>query len=1568
MKKNYFSLRLCWLLLSVLFAGGLLAQRPMEKLGRGLMVQKISNGIYVNWRINADEWYNTYYKVYRDGNLIYTTKTTEASNYLDPSGTVSSKYSVSRVKNGVESTPSAQVTVNTKGYIDIPMHAVKHGYTLNDATAADLDGDGEYEIIVKRLNLDFSVANDSAYSYFEAYKLDGTFLWEINVGPNILSSSGVEINIAAYDFDGDGKAEVFMRTSEGTIFGDGTKIGDTNGDGTDNYRYSVVQSPNMQYMNAGPEFLSLIDGATGKELDRVNFIPRGSSSDWGDSYGHRANKFFFGAPYFDGKHPSLFIARGIYTKTEMRAYDIVNKKIVPRTSWGTNGAWSSGSSGIYYGQGYHNYVVADTDGDGCDEINYGSMCIDHNGTGLYSTGLGHGDAQHVGDFDPYRKGIEVFACNEDNPGINYRDGKTGQILYRKVAASDVGRAGAGNISDSFKGAELWGNGVGISATDRVDLQHFGVAENYCVYWDGDLLQEILDHTGFSTATGVGYGAISKFNGYGNISSLLVADAYSCNYTKGTPCLQADLFGDWREEAIWWRTDSMALRIYTTPIPTTNRIYSLMADHQYRQAICWQMCGYNQPPHTSFYLGSDFPTPIPPKATNGKLVWNGASSNWDTSSANWYDGDDAAGLIAGNSSAMAYADAKSVLFDTHATNTTVTIPSNISPEGLTVSGSSNYTIGGAGALTGAMYLAKMGEGSLTLNGNHSYTGNTEIWEGDLWMNGALSASPVTIRRHANYGGTGTTGNGISTEYNAGIYIGGKAVADTMTVNGNINLVTGAKLNFDISDNPTILTGTATGSSALKNDYLKLNGTLQLGTGAIVALNPISGKLTEGKYLIAKVNAISGTLSTVKIEGANGVATELNYDATTQSLYLIVKGVRGAGVVNWTGKSDTNWNLAKTTNFSKDGYDDIFVTNDSVYFDETALKRIVNVVDSVKPAYVEFNSSLDYSVSGTGALIGPMELYKTNSGSLTINNRNTFTGKVTVDQGSLILKYAPSPTNFGSIGANTANPAYFILKDSANLQITTANETTTRGLTLSGTAGGLMNVTGALYWNGAIQGTKLTKYGSSILYIGYNNTTLNETVVKEGTLRLNTSTSVPYGVGKKVTLMGGTLETLNEIGTYLTSSHDFYIPASNTGTVIAGPRCEYNGALTGAGTLNWYCDYIRCYLNGNWSAYTGTINVLANGANSSYENHFIVNNTNGFPNATVNIGTGVLMVYKNGTADNGTTTIKAGMLTGSGNIYNAGLQVGSSNASGTFSGVISGATTVTKVGTGLWILSGANTYTGTTTISGGILSLTGSLGTGVVSVTSGGKLINSGTVAGAAIIGTDGIVINNSTFASTLTNNGTLNGTGTISGAATLGSNSVTNPGSTAIGTMTFGSNVTMTSTATLNMQMAGGTSTSCDNMKVAGTFTCNGTLNVSFTSGTPIAGAAYQLISATTISGTFATLNLPTLPEGLIWDTSELYTTGKLRISQGMGVETTVIKTGVVQNPTSGIFRVYTDQSASNMSAIVANLQGRIVYQSNVNEITGGTFEIDLTSQPTGVYLLKVVSEKASSKAIKLIKE
>lgn len=1508
-----------------------MAQRPMEKLDRSVFAQRVSGGVLVQWRILSDEWYDTSYKVYRDGVQIHETGLVGASNYLDPLGTTSSVYSVTCVRKGVESLPETNALgVLTNGYIELPLRDLKsmgkEKYFPNDCTAADLDGDGQYEIIVKRLRKDWSEANTD-YTYFEAYKLDGTFLWAIDVGPNI--TMDVEINIAAFDFDGDGKAEVFLRTSDGTVFGDGSNVGDRDGDGVINYRYAVGHDG---FMQAGPEYLSLVDGMTGAELDWVHFIPRGNVDDWGKAGdgGHRANKFFFGAPYLDGEKPSIFIGRGIYTQTYMVTYDVVDKKLVKR--W----AWESGLSGAYYGQGNHNYTIADVDGDGCDEVVWGSMCVDHDGTGLYSTQLGHGDAMHVGDFDPYHKGIEVFACLESNPGLNFREGATGKILIRHITPRDCGRCCAGNISDASKGAELWGGGVGYSASDRVQGAHYGLSESYTMYWDGDLLKEACYHN-FNSSAGVGTGTITKFLDYGNISTLLHADAYSCNYTKGTPCLQADLLGDWREEVIWWRKDSLALRIYVTPYETEHRVYSLMHDHQYRQAIAWQMCGYNQPPHPSFYLGSEFPLPIPAKSTNGKRVWKGSTSVMNKDVSNWMDGDNAVDLIAGTAEATMFESGAQLLLDTRGQVRNIDLQEVLDPALLMVSGTVDYSISGAGKFTGSMKMDKLGSGILTLQGQHDYTAQTDVWEGSLFLDGTLTASPLMVRRHAVFGGAARLGEPLLTEYNAFVYVGGKGVADTLFLEKGMSWVEGARLVVDLPD-----------ELDKKKDNIQLDGLLSIESGAILDVQKMGDSLSVGDYLLGSFEQIDGDLSLVKVNGTQGVVTELLYDGLSKELYLRVKGVRSASKVAWSGDESSVWDLSVSSNWNNDGIQDIFVSNDSVFFYTSGQNRNIDLTSDVPVAYMEVQSDLDYSFDGNGSLTGDMRLVKSGGGRLTLNTRNSFTGSTLVKGGELEMRYAPSSINNGGIGLNTTDPTALVVQDSALIRVTNANEITERGMTVAGPLGGVMDVPVGLYWNGVIQGTRLTKSGTGTLYLKANNSNLEETVLTNGTLLLNSDDAIRYGVGKKVTLLGGTLYARNSTGSYCTSSHEIHVPPGKSVKVVAAPRCEYNGALTGGGTVNWVVDYIRAYINGDWSGFSGLINLTANSANT-YDDVFYPNNSKGFPDAHIHVGDQVVLQPKTGNA-----LVKVGMLTASsgGSVSNASLEVGARNADGIFAGSIEGSSSVTKVGSGRWTLSGNSNFTGSIALKQGTLEVSGAKsGAGSLTAYPGTNLEVSGGLVGTTVL-----------------NAARLSGTGMLVGTLQVGSGSVVAPAdSTAIGRLRVTGSVQMNG-GTLEMQVAGGVLARADVLEVSNTLTCGGTLRVSRFSLTPlINGHQMQLFDAAAINGRFEQLDLPALSSGLEWDTTRLYSSGILAVRMVSGLSASdVTRIELLQDSKNNLYQLSLPNSCEKVSLCLRDASGRKVWFAQTQP-TSTLLTLNVPELPEGVYVLEVRDASQQMTVFKLIK-
>lgn len=574
------------------------AARQMETLDRGVTAVKVNNGVFVSWRIFGTESTSVSYKLYRGSTLVTTV--TGASNYTDTAGTTSSTYSVSAVVNGTEQAKSAAVSVWGNNYLQVAMQVpsggttpdgVAYTYSANDCSVGDLDGDGQYELIVK---WDPSNAKDNSQSgytgnvYLDAYKLNGTRLWRIDLGKNIRAGAHYT-QFMVYDLDGDGKAEIACKTADGTKDGVGTVIGSSSAD----YRNS------SGYVLSGSEYLTIFQGQTGKALYTTNYEPaRGNVNDWGDNYGNRVDRFLACIAYLDGSHPSLVMCRGYYTRSVLVAYDWNGSSLSKRWTFDSN---SSGNSS-YAGQGNHNLSVADVDGDGKDEIIYGSCTIDDNGKGLYNSNLFHGDAMHVGDLNPNRSGLEIWSCFEStssngNVGAAMRDAKTGQVLFKFTASKDTGRACSADLTADYPGEEVWAAGSSLYSASGQVIGSAPSSTNFAIWWDGDELRELLDDI-----------TISK---YGSGTLLTATGCASNNGTKATPCLQADILGDWREEVVLRTTDSKYLRIYTTTAPTTRRIYTLMHDPVYRLGVAWQNVAYNQPPHTSFYLGNGMSNPPTP---------------------------------------------------------------------------------------------------------------------------------------------------------------------------------------------------------------------------------------------------------------------------------------------------------------------------------------------------------------------------------------------------------------------------------------------------------------------------------------------------------------------------------------------------------------------------------------------------------------------------------------------------------------------------------------------------------------------------------------------------------------------------------------------------------------------------------------------------------------------------------------------------------------------------------------------------------------------------------------------
>ncbi|MEU7616528.1 CBM35 domain-containing protein [Micromonospora rifamycinica] len=572
--------------------------RQLEDLNRGLVSVRSGSGNLVSWRLFGNESPATAFNVYRSGTRLTASPITNSTNYLDAGAAADASYTVRPVVNGVEqgvSEPSLRFTGGS--YLEVPISRPGTNYTAGDASVGDVDGDGEYEIFLK---WDPSDQKDNSQSgvtsnvYLDAYRLNGQRLWRVDLGRNIRAGAHYT-QFQVYDYDGDGRAELAVKTGDGTVSGTGQVIG--NG-GADHRNASG-------YVLTGPEYLTMFNGLTGAAMSTVNFEPaRGNISDWGDSYGNRGDRFLAGTAYLDGQRPSLVMGRGYYAKSTIAAWDFRNGQLTLRWKFDSSKAGSQ-----WTGRGTHSLSIADVDGNGTDEIIYGGMTINADGTGRYTTNFyAHGDALHVSDFVPGRAGQEIWQIHEQSSGASatLRDANTGAIIMQKnnsCGCEGPARGVAGDIYAGNAGAEFWGSGTGLGSLFNSAGGTVGRnpgSYNFLAWWDADPVRELLDGN-----------HVDKYGTGGDTRLLTGTDAHSINGTKSTPSLSGDLFGDWREEIILPRDDNAALRIYATPTPTTTKIYTLLHDPQYRVAVAWQNTAYNQPPHPSFFLGDGMSTPPQP---------------------------------------------------------------------------------------------------------------------------------------------------------------------------------------------------------------------------------------------------------------------------------------------------------------------------------------------------------------------------------------------------------------------------------------------------------------------------------------------------------------------------------------------------------------------------------------------------------------------------------------------------------------------------------------------------------------------------------------------------------------------------------------------------------------------------------------------------------------------------------------------------------------------------------------------------------------------------------------------
>ncbi|GGU42423.1 rhamnogalacturonan lyase [Streptomyces lavendofoliae] len=574
------------------------AARQVERLDRGVVSVHTGTGNLVGWRWLATDPDAVAFNVYRGGTKVNAAPLTGATSYFHAGAPSHADYTVRAVVGGVEQGDSVHAVQLRTGYRDVPItppaggttpDGVAYTYEANDASVGDLDGDGALDFVLKWQPTNAKDNSQSGYTgntFVDGVRLDGTRLWRVDLGRNIRSGAHYT-QFQVYDYDGDGQAEVAMKTADATVDGTGRVIGNAGAD----HRNAGG------YVLAGPEYLTMFNGRTGAAMGTVDYVPaRGSVASWGDGYGNRVDRFLAGTAYLDGTRPSLVMARGYYTRSVIAAWDWRDGRFTRR--WTFDSASSANAGRGFDGQGNHSLSVADVDGDGRDEIVYGAMAVDDDGDGLWTNRLGHGDAGHVGDLNPARAGLEYFKVSEDasKPGSWMADARTGQVLWQTASGTDNGRGVSADVYAGSPGAESW------SAADTALRSPAGAAlgrepssVNFVTWWDGDTTRELLDGT-----------RIDKYGTAGDTRLLTGASVASNNGTKATPALSGDILGDWREEVVWRTADNRALRIHSTPYETTTRITTLLHDTMYRTALAWQNTAYNQPPHPSFPIGAGMP--------------------------------------------------------------------------------------------------------------------------------------------------------------------------------------------------------------------------------------------------------------------------------------------------------------------------------------------------------------------------------------------------------------------------------------------------------------------------------------------------------------------------------------------------------------------------------------------------------------------------------------------------------------------------------------------------------------------------------------------------------------------------------------------------------------------------------------------------------------------------------------------------------------------------------------------------------------------------------------------------
>ena len=1484
----------CLFTLFMLFMAGLPlhAQRLHQPTGRSVVVVKRGgtsrtgdggSGALASWRKLAQEPEGTTYNLYQraKGSTEYTKVNSKPLTKTNYSLTASSlkantEFAVSAIIDGVEGEKSAPFLYRAPAWDNVwfDFNFDNKVITANDYRTKfvwpmDLDGNGEVDaVVVDRLFAGATGGDDAEEQgdntattthKIQAYMLDGTLLWTVDMGPNVNICAGQNDMVLAYDINCDGRCEVIIRSSDGTRFWDkqnetwGTYVGgstkaDTDGDGITDYRTQTRRNP--------PFYISVIDGRTGAELChnelKYSQLSEGSGGDQYSrdnrssymNFGYGAMEGHYGIAYLDGIHPSLIMECEDRTTDKNHHgyvltwdFDWANGKA---SNWHHSHTWVRNPVRPWCAE-FHQIRILDSDGDGCDEMWAGGYGVNPAQNRFTSTGLEHGDRFIISDIDPDRPGLEGYAIQQSALlGQCLYDARTAERIKEWYLPSvfDVGRGACMDIDASRKGYEIYsftddyiydckGNSTGKTRSGNGITTCF---EGF--WWDGNLQREELSSPGGSgwgtnlmVTTVLGKSRLIEFSRESNWGTM--------GATGTRPAFMGDITGDWREEVILAKQNadqSIGLVGYSTNLPTNYSIYCLQQDPHYRGDCTTR--GYYQHPNTGFYLGSEMPLPPLPPMLTADLRWQGGT---------W-----ASGFTSYNQSQpLAYADGKSLMFDISGSNASpIEIQGEAKPGALYFMNPRNHDYTLVGNIGGEGSVVKSQLGTATINGNLTTTGRTLISEGTFALNGTM-AGPLELRAKGTLAGNAILNDTVTFEGGLN-YEGCRLIPGedgfgiitsnrNMTLPGNVYLEVGVeRLQPDCQDCEDVYA----------SGLLKVEGNLTLkGTNYITIRE--NSVVAEGEYLLAEC---TGTLSCdpekLKTRGLEGK----NYDLEVRNgkqLMLVINPMRAPlQDVMWTGDESGAWDY-KSKNFMAAGQETAFVPGDAVVFPEEATQRTVTLTDMLPTTGVRFTHDTGtYTLNGDGGLSGDATLTVDGQGAVVLNaTKSNYTGKTVLNSGRVTVK------NIENAGTESCFGVGKVIEiGKGTLIINSTNAATDRSITLTDTAT-IQIATGSATLKSAITGKGvMVKAGNGQVNLTYGGAnSYKGTILQAGTLSMG-AWNTTFGTATSPIQVTGnaniTIFNNNSTGQVPTFQNKLTILQGKTLTMNTGQRCKIQGTLLGTGTMNISFPYVRGDFSMNCAQFEGTLNVTSG--------QFRITAATDLSKATFKLGGGVYAVHtqsQSGTETNLTTKI------------------------GSLTGTASDAT----LSTGTWnvgYLGKADTYAGRFT---GTLNKYGD-----------GTLTLTGSSTGALTLYA-GRVNANATSASTTT------GATTVRSGATLGGNGqVQNVSVQKGGTLTAGVNATTPATLTVNGTLtvsSGGilslkvrpsaTSVRTDALKVAGKTTlASPTFLLTLLGDTELSeGDELPLFTGTgsiTLSGT------PTfLPErpapGLLWDTSTLSTDGKLRV-------------------------------------------------------------------------------------------